>query len=162
MKIRKFNEAEESWQPSKDYDYEKVKSDFDDVVNSLLDIIDEFDVELKFETACGHRVGLTYEEYARKGDDYKEFIEALPVMGEFFTVILWIRKMNYPLTIEVMSAMVSNIEKIKDLGWEFKEYVISGTSANFAIGNKLEYKFDKRSRKEYITKVNQMTPAYLQ
>lgn len=147
MRVKKFQQYNSS---RKEYDYDRIEKDFDHVVDALFDILDEFsELRLSFETACGQVVHLKYEEYVKKDEKYDEFIEALPIMGEFFTINLCFTGFDYEKAILIGGLMESNIQRIIDLNWKFEEFKLNSADNSWA-STWLSYRFTRRDNKPLV------------
>ena len=145
MHILRFNEKADT----KEYDYDRIKKDFDDVVATLHDIIDDHEgVSLSFNTACGRRVYMKYDDYIEKNSKYDEFIKAFPILGEFFTIHISSKcdinaSINYDNSLKIAKTMETIIKKIIYLDWTFKKFELSGSSDPIFL-NTLNYEFTRR------------------
>jgi hypothetical protein len=119
-----------------------ISKDFDKIVDYFLEFAHDGH-DLKFETACGHRVYLGYDDYLLKNEKYEDFIRAFPIMGVFFSVIIKIRKFDYDEMLKVIDSAKTSIGRLEDIGYDLKDFKIY-SDLKFA---RLEYNFIKYSSK---------------
>jgi hypothetical protein len=105
--IRKYNEG------SDNFDF--LESVVDQVIDVFSDICDESNVT--FRTSQGRVVVMKHQDYLDKNQNYKDFVEGLPIYGMEFTIGVW-NDLSYSDTLGLMDELNANINRLKDIGWD--------------------------------------------
>ena len=128
MKIARFNENIE------------LSNEFDKIVDIFIEFADD-GCDLKFRTACGHQVSMSYDDYTSKNKNYHEFMDALPIMGIFFDISIH-TNYNYDKFIDMSKEFQASLLRIREYNWnlkEFKSHVFSDHTSKEV--NKLSFEF---------------------
>jgi hypothetical protein len=107
-----------------DSDFKTYAEMFDEIVDIFVDYTD-LGYEMKFETAYGSKVVMTYEDYIDKNEKYQEFIHGLPARGLFFTLSI---RMPYDFEnfINILNDVNSNSKRLESMEWVIKSFNVNG------------------------------------
>lgn len=129
-------------------DFIKVADEFDSIIEPYLEYAD-MGYELSFETAYGSRVFMNYDDYLKKTDKYKEFINGLHVRGSFFTSKVKL-PYDYNVLIEFLKDVQVSIDRLGDNGWVMKEFEVKGLKESTLSSSKpritVSHEFNKGTR----------------
>jgi len=131
-----------------DSDFKTYAEMFDDIVDIFVDYTD-LGYEMKFETAYGSKVIMTYEDYIDKNEKYQEFIHGLPARGLFFTLSI---RMPYDFEnfINILNDVNSNSKRLESMEWVIKSFNVNGMPVSKFTWSKpfitISYEFESESK----------------
>ena len=96
-----------------DSDFKIYAEMFDNIVDIFIEYHD-LGYEIKFITAYGRRVEMSYYDYVDKKEKYKEFINGLPIGGLFFSIDI---SMPYEFEnfINILNSVNSNSKRLEEM-----------------------------------------------
>jgi hypothetical protein len=96
-----------------DSDFKIYAEMFDNIVDIFIEYYD-LGYEIKFATAYGRRVEMSYYDYVDKKEKYKEFINGLPIGGLFFSIDI---SMPYEFEnfINILNSVNSNSKRLEEM-----------------------------------------------
>ena len=111
-----------------DSDFKMYAEVFDNVVDIFVDYYD-LGYDIKFATAYGSQVTMTYDDYVDKNEKYQEFIHGLPAKGLFFSIYI---KMPYEFEnfINILNDVNSSSKRLESMDWAIKSFKVSGEPFN--------------------------------
>ncbi len=112
-------------------DFDKYAYEFDLIVEPFLEYTDIGD--LSFETAYGSKVTITYDDYSKKNDKYKEFINGLPVRGLFFSSRITM-PYDYKVLLSLLEDIQTSVDRLSDMKWKMETFNVSGFKDNESDG----------------------------
>lgn len=98
------------------------KEEFESISPLFIDLIDEFNVNIRFMTADGSMKWLSYDDYLKKGNNYDRFILALSGMTVEFEIKIDLLDKDYDVFISLMQKIKSISERIEKCGWNLLEF----------------------------------------
>jgi|ERR1035437_1646175 hypothetical protein len=105
-------------------DFNKYADEFDSIVEPFLEYADA-GYGVSFETAYGSKVTMTYDDYNKKNDKYKEFINGLPARRLFFSSRVEMLY-DYKVLLSLLEDVQVSVDRLGDLGWKMKEFQVHG------------------------------------
>ena len=111
-----------------DSDFKMYAEMFDNIVDIFVDYSD-LGYDIKFATAYGSQVTMTYDDYVDKNEKYQEFIHGLPAKGLFFSIYI---KMPYEFEnfINILNDVNSSSKRLESMDWVIKSFKVSGEPFN--------------------------------
>lgn len=109
--------------------FNKYAEEFDAILDGFLEYAD-MGYKLSFETAYGNAVHMKYDDYLKKNDKYKEFINGLPVRGLFFTSTIEI-PYDYKVLLSILEDVQASVDRLGDIGWVMKEFEVKGLKERY-------------------------------
>ena len=123
-------------------DFDKYAYEFDLIVEPFLEYADT-GYDLSFETAYGTKVRITYDDYNKKNDRYKEFIHGLPSNRLFFTSRI-IMPYDYQNLISLLEDVQVSVDRLGDRGWKLKRFDVNGLK-DYSPRIVISHEFEKNS-----------------
>lgn len=107
-----------------DEDFKKYAELFDHIIDIFIEYRD-LDYDIKFETAYGSRVSMSFDDYIDKNEKYEEFIHGLPARGLFFSISI---KMEFDFNnfIKLISDINQSSTRLESLDFRIKSFDIKG------------------------------------
>jgi hypothetical protein len=127
-----------------DEEFMKSTDNFDSIVDTLLDYIDD-GIKVEFKTSYNNSVSINFDYYMSKNKKYKEFINALYAKGRYIE-ISFVLKEDFNFLLSFLENLSPTIKRIEEFGWKKYSYKIT---SKFKKGILVTYEF-RRSDDEYF------------
>lgn len=127
-----------------DEKFQKVSNEFDEIVDYFLEIADSY--SLRFSTAYGRKVTMSYKDYLEQNETYQEFIHGLAAIRHQerpkFTAHVS-GENNYDELLNLQNKFKSIINRMETSGWSMIELESFLSKAFNSMRLSVEFKKDK-------------------